>query len=342
MQQTIVKSQEEYDVIPPDYAGEIIIDAPPNSPLCINTTPKGATVNIAGYTQIHQVYGSAQINEVYDSAQIRDVCGSAQINVVCGAARIRDVCGLAQIHQVYGSAQISNVYGSAQINVVCGAARIINVYDSAQIRIVCGSARITQVYGLARINVVCGAARIINVYDSAQINWIGGLSFVNIRSNNVAVRRARQQALISLVDCVIEINTSPEVVIARRTTNYSFTPVDYTAVHEENVLPDGRILLYKSVTAEDTDFCTGQIKYEGTVECPDWDPNLERQCGGGLHLSPTPQQALDYNQGKILECAVALEDFVVYKTDLSKVRCRQVEVLGVYNGDISQSEETSS
>ena len=89
------------------------------------------------------------------------------------------------------------------------------------------------------------------------------------------------------------------------------------------------IILYKSVNPDTLcDFYTGKIKYEGTVTCPDWDDNEQRECGGGLHLSPTPELALSYNKGKVLKCKVNIEDFVVYSQNISKVRCKKVKVLG--------------
>jgi hypothetical protein len=89
------------------------------------------------------------------------------------------------------------------------------------------------------------------------------------------------------------------------------------------------VVLYKSVNPENNcDFYTGQIKYEGTVICPNFDPNPERQCGSGLHLSPTPELARSYNNGKVLECHVHIDDIVIYGPDISKVRCRKVKVIG--------------
>ena len=91
----------------------------------------------------------------------------------------------------------------------------------------------------------------------------------------------------------------------------------------------GTVILYKSVNPENgCDYRTGKIKYEGIVKCPDFDPNPERECGGGLHLSPTPGTALSYHQGQLLKCRVKKKDIVVNKHNITKVRCREVEVLG--------------
>jgi hypothetical protein len=89
-------------------------------------------------------------------------------------------------------------------------------------------------------------------------------------------------------------------------------------------------ILFKSVNpATLCDFQTGKIKYEGVVTCPDWDKDPNRECGGGLHLSPTPQMALSYHTGTVLRCAVKASDFVLYQPgDFTKVRCERVTVLG--------------
>ena len=89
----------------------------------------------------------------------------------------------------------------------------------------------------------------------------------------------------------------------------------------------GKLVLYKSVDPETLcDFYTGKIKYElgQTVECPDWDPDESRECGGGLHLSPTARKTQEFNKGKILKCLVDSEDIVVYSGSIEKVRCRKV------------------
>jgi len=90
---------------------------------------------------------------------------------------------------------------------------------------------------------------------------------------------------------------------------------------------DGYVTLYKITDDNGFDHYTGKIKYEGTVNCPDWDKDRDRQCGGGLHLSPEPFLALQYNQGPIKKCKVHKRDFVVYPEDMTKVRCKKVEVI---------------
>ena len=85
--------------------------------------------------------------------------------------------------------------------------------------------------------------------------------------------------------------------------------------------------MYKSTREDDTDFWSGKIKYKGMVKCPVWDNDKNRECGDGLHLSPTPMLAKSFNNGKIKKCLVKKKDFVVYPKNISKVRCKEVEVL---------------
>jgi hypothetical protein len=135
------------------------------------------------------------------------------------------------------------------------------------------------------------------------------------------------QSIIICIDCnpIIQNITNTTTIIYKSIAKSS--KEDIITIYSDNMIDENHIKLYKSVRDDHTDFWTGTIKYEGIVTCPDWDDNIERQCGGGLHLSPTPELALRYNQGKILECKVHINDFVVYPTDITKVRCKTVEVI---------------
>jgi hypothetical protein len=136
-------------------------------------------------------------------------------------------------------------------------------------------------------------------------------------------------AVIIMIGCVCKIKKKSKTVTVVKNKIAEYTKKDFIDIYgadkEEN------LTLFKSVNPkDDTDFHTGEIKYIGTVECPDWDNDSNRQCGGGLHLSPLPHLALYYNKGKLLECKVNKKDFVVYSKDITKVRCKRVTVIGEY------------
>ena len=94
-----------------------------------------------------------------------------------------------------------------------------------------------------------------------------------------------------------------------------------------------QIYLYKVVQENYTDHFSGLVKYViGSIVEPEiWNPDENLQCGDGLHLSPTPDLALSYHQGRVLKCLVSPEDFVVYPHDITKVRCRRVLVIEEIN-----------
>ena len=126
-------------------------------------------------------------------------------------------------------------------------------------------------------------------------------------------------------DCKPSIKRHGTGVTVVRTETFKHSLKSFCEIYGTRGKP---LTLYKSVKKDGYDHYTGKIKYEGIVECPDFDPNPERQCGGGLHLSPTPDDALRYYDGKVLVCEVARKDIVVYATDVTKVRCRKVTVVG--------------
>jgi hypothetical protein len=60
-----------------------------------------------------------------------------------------------------------------------------------------------------------------------------------------------------------------------------------------SIQPDGTVILYKALNEgfkarNDFEYLPGSCPV-----APDWDPN--RECGGGLHFSPTPREALEFN-----------------------------------------------
>ncbi len=108
---------------------------------------------------------------------------------------------------------------------------------------------------------------------------------------------------------------------------------DINTFNEMHGNGSNEIILYKSVRSDNNkDFYTNTIEYKvgSEVKCPDFDPSINRECGGGLHLSPSPMLALSFNRGKVLKCSVKLKDIVVYPHNTMKVRCKAVKVLEEY------------
>jgi hypothetical protein len=88
------------------------------------------------------------------------------------------------------------------------------------------------------------------------------------------------------------------------------------------------VLLYKTVQDNFCSHYTNSVKYliGQEVVAPDWKPDDKIECGNGLHLSPTIQQAMTFNQsGVYLACRVKLSDIAslpAYAQYPDKIRVR--------------------
>jgi hypothetical protein len=167
----------------------------------------------------------------------------------------------------------------------------------------------------------------VEAWGSSHVEAWGNCS-VKVQGSNSVKITLRDYAVCNAIAC------EPKLIECDETAHYIKSPVavndleSFLRIYKDNIQPDGRILLYKMVKADGTDHYSGTIKYEGTVICPDWDPDPLVQCGGGLHLSPSASLAKFYHPtGKLLKCLAHPDDIVVYGPDITKVRCRKVEVI---------------
>ena len=199
-----------------------------------------------------------------------------------------------------------------------------------------------------RIRKAWGNSSVVALENSSVVAWENSSVEARENSSVVALENSSVEALGNSVirlfnqikrlelkkfSVAISIGFTAKVEFKAETATYIEKPLatydkaEFLDIYAKNIQPDGRILLYKSTLENGTDHHTRKIKYEGIVHPAQWDPDENRQCGDGLHLSPTPQLAKSYNSGKIKQCLVKLDNFVVYPHDISKVRCAEVEVI---------------
>ena len=297
MKTIIIESQKEFDALPVafDEYTEIRIVGKLNK---VDKTFKNAFMS---------VYGSATIESVSDSATIKSVSGSATIEYVYGSATIESVSDSATIKSVY--ATIESVSGSATIKYVYGSATIESVSGSATIKSVSGSATI----------------------ESVSMNTI-----IRIMSNSVVILTAQQQAVLIYQNCKGCPKKKDATVQIVRTKKAKYTLENFINIYNVQKKSKGskKIILYKFVQHDYTDFYTSKIKYEigKTVNAPDWDKNLNVECGGGLHLSPSIEICKNFsksNNGHALRCEVLISDIVVHPTPQypNKIRCKKCFVV---------------
>ena len=110
-------------------------------------------------------------------------------------------------------------------------------------------------------------------------------------------------------------------------------PAAWCAHHGTDVA-DGIAVLYKAVDLELTaghDYTPTLYPLGASVECDDY--QADGECGGGLHLCPTPGQAAEYRpqgeKSRYLKVRAALVDLspIVDAGGPAKVKARRVDVL---------------
>jgi len=156
-----------------------------------------------------------------------------------------------------------------------------------------------------------------------------GNSSAKALDKSVTIDKLLEQATLICIDkkCNIQKKERTATIIISPKVFYNIK--SFCDIYGKNLISKKEIILYKTVRPENhRDFYTNSIEYKGEVVCPDFKDDPKIQCGYGLHLSPTPELALTYNKGTVLKCVVNIKDIVVFGTDITKVRCQKVKVIG--------------
>jgi len=96
------------------------------------------------------------------------------------------------------------------------------------------------------------------------------------------------------------------------------------------------VVLFKAV---DANFCSKWRSFSylpGTApECDDWDPG--RECGGGLHFSPSPRAALEFfdpPNRRFVACREVLKEIIVHADGEYPQKVKSRRVLEIWEVDI--------
>ena len=310
MDQIIIKNQAEYDALK-DFDKTTYINIAGNLAR-ITKTPKNAIIYVYSQAIIASVSDHAVIKSVYDHAVIEYVYDQTIIKYVSDHAVIKSVSDHAVIKSVSDQAIIEYVFGQAIIKSVSGHAVIKSVSDQAV------------------IESVFGQAIIASVYDHAIIKSVFGDTLAQIYSESVKVLSLQQSSVLIYRGCKGKPSKTGKsaTVIYKPISIYNLNDfINQFEVTKEK----SSLILYKAVDTNLFDFYTHTIKYEigKTITCPDWDDNKDRECGGGLHLSPSIFWCKKFNKGRYLKCKVNIKDIIVHEhPDYPyKVRCKKVKIL---------------
>ena len=280
-------------------------------------------------SQVKVMRRYSQVKEMYNNSQIGIMKGSSQVGAMKSNSKIREMWDKSHVKEMKNNAQIDIMRGSSQVDIMKGNSQVKEMWECAQVGVMRES---------SKVNMMMGNSQIIEMRENSLVNEMRECSQVDVAFENASLKsysshaevlRLKHQSTLICQDCTVDVKEKDDTANIIVTKTMQHTKNTFLEIYRDNMIDDNHIMLYKSVNPDDNfDFYSGKIKYEGIVECPDWDDDMWIECGRGLHLSPTPELALYYNRGKVLKCKVNIKDFVVYPHNINKVRCKRVEVLG--------------
>jgi hypothetical protein len=112
-------------------------------------------------------------------------------------------------------------------------------------------------------------------------------------------------------------------------------PIEWCKFFDLPIVDEEFVTLYKAL---DENFCSRWNKFcylpGTTVEAPDWDPNKE--CGGGLHFSPSPRMAKEFNweATKFVACKVKVNEVLVHLNGEYPEKVKAPRVYEIFEVDI--------
>ena len=169
----------------------------------------------------------------------------------------------------------------------------------------------------------------VSAFDSASVSAFGSAS---VRAFDSASVSAFGSASVRATPYVaVHLHSSPATVhggVLIDVTALDLTAlqqwIDYTGTDTDG--PD-HVLLYKAVGDNLTSERGFAYPIGESVEASDWVDSSE--CGGGLHFSPTPVQALSYYEGatRFLRCRVARADLRPIPGGTAKAKARRAIVV---------------
>ena len=182
--------------------------------------------------------------------------------------------------------------------------------------------------------------------NSSVVAW--GNSSVVARGNSSVVARENSSvvawgnsSVVARENSNASVMDNSHVLVIGELNNREFKQYDNGTIkkhieikYDKTVLDrfekeNGKQVLYKAVNPETNfSYYNGGIHYKIGEEiiADDFDPNPDRECGGGLHLCFSPKTTKLFTSGrtKILKCLADPVDIAVYSKNIEKVRCRAV------------------
>ncbi|WP_159626744.1 DUF7666 domain-containing protein [Actinomyces sp. zg296] len=252
----------------------------------------------------------------YDSARVQ-AHDSARVHAYDSAGVVAN--GSAGVH-AYDSA---GVHASANAVVRAADRAVVRAYDSARVV----ALDFTEVTTLDYVTVTARGRAVVSAW-----------SYAEVYARESAVVHAYEFAWIDATDgtSVFEFSSCIRGKGGGRVNLYridysEIPPKEWVKRYGVKVSGD-TVTLFKALPLDMTSGKEyGRLTHWAvgeTVTCDDWDKTPE--CGGGLHLCPTPGHAIYYSDDlrpRFLECEAPIEDLVPIAGKVAKCKVKAVRVV---------------
>ena len=327
-----VKTQAEFDSLPTFFEKETEIRIIGEIKE-ISTTIRNAFFSVSGNGVVGSVYENGVVESVYGNGIVSYVSENGIVKSVSRNSIVKSVYGNGVVESVSGNSIVKSVSGSGVVESVYGNGTVNSVSENGAVESVYENGIVGSVYENGVVSHVFGNGIVKSVYGDGRVSYVSGNSVIHLFSPTAKVIKADQQATIIYQGYKGAPAKCADTVNILHLQKTGLTLQDFIKIYRVETSNE-KLLLYKFVQTDFTDFYSGKIKYEvgTTVECPDWDDDINIECGGGLHLSSSVASCRMFDSssnGHVLKCEVAPIDILVHPKPifLQKVRCRKVKVL---------------
>ena len=277
---TTVTTQAELDIAIKQGQRDIEIRSPRTITLTIGDTGT-SHVTITGESYIDTCSG-----------RVVRVTGSGIVDEVTGSGRVGWVTGWGRVVRVTGSGRVDEVTGSGSVDRVTGSGSVVRVTGSGRVGSVTGSGRVDEVTGSGRVDRAAGNA-VVHLDGHAALNRAGSAVTVYLHSTHATTSGGN----------VVDLTTANLQDGGEWADHHAIDILD----PDETPLHTTVAVLFKAVRDDLRSSHEFAYPIGETVVCPDWADTNE--CGRGLHFSPSPAEAHDYDTEatRYLECHVPID-----------------------------------
>ena len=363
MDTIIIRTQAEFDNLPDSFEDLTkiqIIEAtiakiefnPENSFFVLESS---MIQEMRNSSTVQQMLGSSTVQKMLDSSIIQKMSDSSIVQEMWCSSMIQKMRNSSVVQEMRNSSTIQRIFDSSTVQRMFDSSTVQRMFDSSIIQEMQNSSMIQRMFDLSTVQRMFDSSTVREMRDSSIVQKMLNSSTVQrmfgsstviymsmntmiakIYSNLVKIIEARQQAIIIYRSC----NGKPEkkdiTVQIIKTEKLDWDLENFIKAYniKRKSKQSKKLILYKFVQNDYTDFFSGKIKYEvgKTTIVPDWNANPNVECGNGLHLSTSIKHCKRFNNSKdghALQCEVSITDIVIHPNPMypQKIRCKKCFVV---------------